>query len=135
MARALTDDSDETIAHLLENVRLDYGIPVLIDDSPRAPNAADGDHALLDRHHIEPSITRVSFGLDPLGAQALHGFAPSALGARAPKPLPTSASASPRPALSAAPSPPTPASSMRRAERRRRNSASRSRRGSPICAR
>lgn len=73
----LTSDSDETIAHLLENVRLDYGIPVLVEASPRAPNAAAAIMRHIDSHHIEPSITRISLGLDPLGLQALHGFAPA----------------------------------------------------------
>ncbi|BDV35844.1 methylmalonyl-CoA mutase [Methylocystis iwaonis] len=73
----LTDDSDETIAHLLANIRLDYGVPVLIEASPRAPNAASAIMRYVDSHHIEPSITRISFGLDPLGLQALHGFAPA----------------------------------------------------------
>ncbi|MGJ0506389.1 MAG: methylmalonyl-CoA mutase family protein [Methylocystis sp.] len=80
----LTSDSDETIAHLLANVRLDYGIPVLIEASPRAPNAAAAIMRHVDGHHIDPSITRISFGLDPLGLQALHGFAaaPWAQGAK-----------------------------------------------------
>ncbi|MBU6528610.1 methylmalonyl-CoA mutase subunit beta [Methylocystis sp. MJC1] len=73
----LTNDSDETIAHLLANIRLDYGVPVLIEASPRAPNAVGAVMRYVDSHHIEPSITRISFGLDPLGLQALHGFAPA----------------------------------------------------------
>lgn len=73
----LTSDSDETIAHLLANIRLDYGIPVLFEASPRAPNATAAIMRYVDSHHIEPSITRISFGLDPLGLQALHGFAPA----------------------------------------------------------
>lgn len=73
----LTSDSDETIAHLLEGVRLDYGIPVLVEASPRAPNAVAAIMRYVDSHHIEPSITRISLGLDPLGLQALHGFAPA----------------------------------------------------------
>lgn len=73
----LADDSDEAIAHLFENIRLDYGIPALIEFSPRAQNAADAIIRLLDRAHVEPSITRVAFGFDPLGAQALHGFLPT----------------------------------------------------------
>ncbi|MBI1867893.1 MAG: methylmalonyl-CoA mutase [Methylocystis sp.] len=73
----LTDDSDEAIAHLFENIRLDYGIPAAIEFSPRAPNAAGAMIRLLDRAHIEPSIARVAFGFDPLGAQALHGFLPT----------------------------------------------------------
>jgi len=73
----LQSDSDETIARVLENVRLDYGIPVLVDQSPRAPGAAAAIMRLVDRAHIEPSITRVSLGYDPLGAQAQHGFLPA----------------------------------------------------------
>ncbi len=73
----LTSDSDDTIAHLLANIRLDYGIPVVVEASPRAPNAAAAIMRHVDSQHIEPSITRISFGLDPLGLQALHGFAPS----------------------------------------------------------
>lgn len=73
----LTSDSDETIGHLLEGIRLDYGIPVLVEASPRAPNAAAAIMRYVDSHHIEPSITRISLGLDPLGLQALHGFAPA----------------------------------------------------------
>ena len=81
----LTSDSDETIARLLENIRLDYGIPVTVEASPRAQNAVAALMRYVDSHHIEPSITRLSFGLDPLGLQALHGVAPApwAQGAKA----------------------------------------------------
>lgn len=71
----LVSDSDDTIAHLFANIRLDYGIPVLIESSPRAQNAAAAIMRYVDSQHIDPSITRISFGLDPLGLQALHGFA------------------------------------------------------------
>lgn len=71
----LTSDSDEALAHVLANVRLDYGIPITLESSPRAPNAAGAIMRFIDNHHIEPSITRVSLGYDPLGMQALHGFA------------------------------------------------------------
>jgi methylmalonyl-CoA mutase len=73
----LTSDSDETIAHVLANVRLDYGIPVALEYSPRAPRAAEAVMRYIDSLHIEPSITRVSFGYDPLGARARHGFLPA----------------------------------------------------------
>jgi methylmalonyl-CoA mutase len=72
----LASDDDETIAHALANIRLDYGIPLTLDYSPRAPGAAQALMRYIDRQHIEPSITRVSMGFDPLGAQARHGFAP-----------------------------------------------------------
>ena len=71
----LGGDDDDAIAHTLANVRLDYGIPVTIDQSPRAPGAAQALRRFIDRQHIEPSLTRVSMGFDPLGAQARHGFA------------------------------------------------------------
>lgn len=71
----LTDGDDETIAHVLANVRLDYGIPLTLDPSPRAPGAAKALMRFIDARHIDPSITRVSMGFDPLGAQARHGFA------------------------------------------------------------
>jgi methylmalonyl-CoA mutase len=73
----LLSDSDETIARVFEKVRLDYGIPVLVDQSPTAPGAAASIMRLLDRAHIDPSITRISLGYDPLGAQAQHGFLPA----------------------------------------------------------
>ncbi|MGD9658211.1 MAG: methylmalonyl-CoA mutase family protein, partial [Methylocystis sp.] len=70
----LAGDDDDAIAHMLANVRLDYGIPVTLDYSPRAPGAAEAIRRFVDRQHIEPSLTRVSMGFDPLGAQARHGF-------------------------------------------------------------
>ena len=72
----LTSDDDATIERLLANVRLDYAIPLTLEASPRAPNAAAAIMRFVDKQHIEPSITRVSLGYDPLGLQALHGFAP-----------------------------------------------------------
>ena len=71
----LAGDDDDAIAHTLANVRLDYGIPITLDHSPRAPHAGAALMRLIDRRHIEPSLTRVSMGFDPLGAQARHGFA------------------------------------------------------------
>lgn len=71
----LVGGDDDAIAHTLANIRLDYGIPVTLDYSPRAPGAAEALRRFIDRQHIEPSITRVSMGFDPLGAQARHGFA------------------------------------------------------------
>ncbi|QGM95070.1 methylmalonyl-CoA mutase [Methylocystis rosea] len=71
----LVGDDDDAIAHALANVRLDYGIPLTLDSSPRAPGAAQALMRFVDRQHIEPSLTRVSMGFDPLGAQARHGFA------------------------------------------------------------
>jgi methylmalonyl-CoA mutase len=72
---ALASDSDAAIAQVLNGVRLDYGIPLLVEDSSFAPNAAEAILRLLDKEHVEPSITRVSFGFDPLGLALRHGAA------------------------------------------------------------
>jgi len=74
----LVSDSAEQIAKVFANVRLDYGIPVTLQASPRAPRAAESVMRFVDSQHIDPSLTRISFGFDPLGLQALHGFAASA---------------------------------------------------------
>ncbi len=74
---ALAGDSDAIVAQTLDKVRLDYGVPIMIEDSPCAPNAADAVARLVDKNHIEPSIAKVSFGFDPLGAQLRHGFSPA----------------------------------------------------------
>ena len=71
----LTRDDDDALAAIFDKVRLDYGVPLLVEQSPRAPNAVSALLRLIDKAHIEPSITRVAFGFDPLGAAALHGFA------------------------------------------------------------
>jgi methylmalonyl-CoA mutase len=70
---AFSGDDGSRIARLLERVRLDYGVPVALEDSPFARNAADAVARLVDANHIEPSITRISFGFDPLGLRLRHG--------------------------------------------------------------
>jgi methylmalonyl-CoA mutase len=74
---ALASDADSAIAQVFDKIRLDYGIPVMIEDSIRTPGASEAITRLLDKNHIEPSIARVSFGFDPLGLQARHGFSPA----------------------------------------------------------
>jgi methylmalonyl-CoA mutase len=76
----LSDDGEDALAHVFDKIRFDYGIPALVEFSPAAPKAVDTLLRLIDRAHIEPSITRLSFGFDPLGAKALHGFAPAPWG-------------------------------------------------------
>ncbi len=71
----LVDDGETALSGVFDNIRLDYGIPVVIDSSPLAPRATASVIRLLDAQHIDPSITRIAFGLDPLGLQALHGGA------------------------------------------------------------
>ena len=70
----LTDDSGETIAIAFDKVRFDFSIPIIIEQSPLTPGATESILRFIDRHHVEPSLTRVSFGYDPIGLQALHGF-------------------------------------------------------------
>ncbi len=70
----LTDDSEEMIAIAFDKVRFDFSIPIIIEQSPLAPRATESILRFIDRHHVEPSLTRVSFGYDPIGLQALHGF-------------------------------------------------------------
>lgn len=70
----LADFDEATLARIFDGVRFDYGIPVVVESSPLAPDAAAALMRLIDRLHIDPSLTRVSFGLDPLGLQARHGF-------------------------------------------------------------
>jgi len=66
---------EAALEQALANVRLDYGIPVALEFSPLAPGAPAAVLRLLDRNHIEPSLTRIAFGFDPLGAQLAHGHA------------------------------------------------------------
>ena len=73
---ALSGDDEATLAQVLANVRLEYGVPLALEASPAAPNAALSLLRFIDKAHVEPSITRASFGFDPLGAQLRHGFAP-----------------------------------------------------------
>lgn len=70
----LTGDSEEMIAVAFDKVRFDFSIPIIIEQSPLAPRATESILRFIDRHHVEPSLTRVSFGYDPIGLQALHGF-------------------------------------------------------------
>ncbi|HYA80307.1 MAG TPA: methylmalonyl-CoA mutase family protein [Methylocystis sp.] len=72
---ALAGDDEATLAQVLANVRLEYGVPLALEASPAAPNAAESLLRFIDKIHVEPSITRASFGFDPLGAQLRHGFA------------------------------------------------------------
>ena len=103
----LSDDGEDALAHVFDKIRFDYGIPALVEFSPAAPKAVDTLLRLIDRAHIEPSITRLSFGLDPLGAKALHGFCARALGARRASPSRRAPRASRPPAIVSGPSPPT----------------------------
>jgi len=71
---ALSGDGDAALAQLLDKVRVEWGLPIALEDAPLAPQAAEAVAKLVESRHIDPSITRVLFGLDPLGAASRMGF-------------------------------------------------------------
>lgn len=71
---ALACDGEGVLEQVLAGVRLDYGVPLALEASAFAPHVAEAMLRLIDKNHIEPSISRVSFGFDPLGGRLLHGF-------------------------------------------------------------
>ena len=73
----LTSDQEETLVRVFDSVRFDFGVPVIIEQSLSAPKTTDSILRVIDRQHIDPSLTRISFGYDPIGLQLLHGFAPA----------------------------------------------------------
>ncbi len=74
---ALGGDDEPALTQILAKVRLDYGVPIALESSPFAPGAADAVLGLVDKLHIDPSITRVAYGFDPLGGQLRRGFLPA----------------------------------------------------------
>jgi methylmalonyl-CoA mutase len=80
---ALADASDATLAQLLDKVRIDWGLPVALEESELAPQAPEALARIVESRHIEPSITQVLFGLDPLGAALRFGFGGEAWSAAA----------------------------------------------------
>ncbi|MFY9658802.1 MAG: methylmalonyl-CoA mutase family protein, partial [Methylocystis sp.] len=71
---ALAGDGDAALAQLFDKVRIEWGLPIALEYSSLAPQAAEGLARLVQSRHIEPSITQVLFGLDPLGAALRFGF-------------------------------------------------------------
>ena len=71
---ALASDVDAAIAHLFDKVRIDWGLPLALEDSNLAPQAPEAVARLVESLHIEPSITQALFGLDPLGLALRSGF-------------------------------------------------------------
>jgi methylmalonyl-CoA mutase len=71
---ALGGDDEAALTQLLDKVRIDWGLPITLEDSPLAPRAPEALAKLVESLHIEPSITQVLFGLDPLGAALRFGF-------------------------------------------------------------
>ncbi len=70
---ALSADSDATLAQLFDKVRIEWGLPIALEYSSHAPQAAEALARLVDSRHIDPSITQILFGLDPLGAALRFG--------------------------------------------------------------
>ena len=70
---ALSADSDATLAQLFDKVRIEWGLPIALEYSSHAPQAAEALARLVDSRHIDPSITQILFGLDPLGAELRFG--------------------------------------------------------------
>ncbi len=71
---ALASDADAALAQALNQVRIDWGLPIALEDSSLAPKAPEALARLIESLHIEPSITQALFGLDPLGAALRFGF-------------------------------------------------------------
>ena len=70
---ALSGESDATLAQIFDKVRIEWGLPIALEYSSHAPQAADGLARLVESRHIDPSITQILFGLDPLGAALRFG--------------------------------------------------------------
>ncbi len=71
---ALSGDGDAALTQLFDKVRIEWGLPIALEDSELAPQAPEAVAKLVESRHIEPSITQVLFGLDPLGAALRFGF-------------------------------------------------------------
>lgn len=70
------DSAPETIARVLDGIHLDAGIAVELDLSRRHVEAAKGFASHVRKRKIDPALTRIRFGFDPLGATAMEGRAP-----------------------------------------------------------
>jgi methylmalonyl-CoA mutase len=57
----------------LAGVHLDAGIAIALEFSPHAPELALALASLVERQGLSPAAVDIRFGLDPLGAFALHG--------------------------------------------------------------
>src|SRR5947209_5234411 len=64
----LPDASDETIARVLDGVYLETGIKIELDLGAATRDAAEKVAHLVEARGIDPKLTNISFGLNPLGA-------------------------------------------------------------------
>jgi methylmalonyl-CoA mutase len=67
---ALPDASEETIAQVLDGVFLETGINIELDLSAATRDAAANVAHLIEARGIDPALTNIVFGLNPLGGVA-----------------------------------------------------------------
>jgi methylmalonyl-CoA mutase len=78
------DASEATIERVLADVYLDAGVALDLDLSPQTKDAGRLIAALVKRRGIDPTVTRIRFGFDPIGAAATAGGSPLSWDALAP---------------------------------------------------
>jgi methylmalonyl-CoA mutase len=81
----LPDASEDTIAQVLDGVFLETGINIELDLSAAARDAAAQVAHLVEQRGIEPSLTNIVFGLNPLGGIARGEISPEEWPSLAPK--------------------------------------------------
>ncbi len=72
----LADVSGDAISALLDGVFLDAGVRLELDLSPQTKDAALALAALVEARKINPALTDIGFGFDPMGVMALAGGTP-----------------------------------------------------------
>ncbi|MGH6768837.1 MAG: methylmalonyl-CoA mutase family protein [Xanthobacteraceae bacterium] len=70
------DPSPEAFARALDGVHLDAGIAIDCEFSPHAMDMALALATLIERRGLSPVAVDIRFGIDPVGALALHGRSP-----------------------------------------------------------
>ncbi len=72
----VSDVSNDAIAALFDGVFLDAGVRLELDLSPQTKDAAVALANLIEARKIDPAVTDVAFGFDPMGVMALAGGTP-----------------------------------------------------------
>jgi methylmalonyl-CoA mutase len=70
-------DGASTVERVLAGVHLDAGIAIAVEFSPHIPELPMALAGLVKRQGLSPAAVDIRFGLDPLGAFALHGTMPA----------------------------------------------------------